>query len=77
MQTPDVTTVQKGAGALFGSIALGCMATGVTGADLIAYLLSAALVSVGAMIADRGIRGDRAGIVVAAQYAEGADDDEG
>lgn len=76
MQTPDVTTVQKGAGALYGSVALGCMAAGVTGADLLAYLASAAVVSAAAMYADRGIRESRASIVEAAQYG-GSDDDEG
>lgn len=75
MQTPDATLIQKGAGALYGSVALGCMATGVHGVDLIAYLISAALVSAGAMWADRGIRNGRASIEEAAQYAQPADDE--
>lgn len=74
MSTPDVTTIQKGAGALYASVALGCMATGVTGIDLLAYLLSAAIVSGGAMWADRGIRNGRASIEEAAQYAAPADE---
>lgn len=78
METPDVTLVQKGAGALYGSIAIGCMAAGVTGLDLVAYLSTAAIVSAAAMIADRGIRGGRASIEEAAQYSTGrADDEEG
>lgn len=74
MRTPDVTTVQKGAGALYGSVALGCMAAGVTGSDLLAYLGTAAIVSAAAMWADRGIRNGRASIKEAAQYSASSDE---
>ncbi len=76
METPDITKIQKGAGALYAAVALGCMSTGVTGVDLLAYLGSAALVSAGAMWADRGIRNGRASIEEAAQYAQPADEGE-
>lgn len=68
MRTPDITPIQKGAGALYGTVALACLAAGITGTDLLAYLVSAALVSAGAMWADRGIRNGRASIEEAAQY---------
>lgn len=74
MQTPDITTIQKGAGALYGAVAIGCMTTGVTGIDLLAYLATAAIVSAAAMWADRGIRNGRASIEEAAQYAQPADE---
>lgn len=76
MSTPDFTAIQKGAGALYGTVALACMAQGIVGADLVAYLVSAAIVSAGAMWADRGIRNGRASIEEAAQYAPSSADDE-
>lgn len=76
MHMPDVTRVQQGAGALYATVALACMAQSVRGLDLIAYLVSAAAVSAAAMYCDKGIRKGRASIVEASQYASVADDDE-
>ncbi len=73
MTTPDATLIQKGAGALYLAVALGCLSTGVTGVDLAAYLVSSAIVSAAAMWADRGIRNGRANIQAAAQYANGGE----
>lgn len=75
MQTPDITAIQKGGGALFGAVALACLATGVTGTDLLAYLVSTAAVAIGAMISDRGIRNGRASVAEAAQYAQAGNDE--
>lgn len=74
MSTPDITPIQRGAGALYATVALACMAQGITGADLLGYLVSAAIVSAGAMWADRGIRNGRASIEEAAQYAPASDE---
>lgn len=65
MNTPDVTPAQYGAGGIFLAIALTCLAQGVSGTDLLAYLASAALVTVGLVLADAVIRQGRAGIVAA------------
>jgi len=75
MHTPDVTRVQQGAGALYATVALGCMAQGIEGMDLLGYLISAAIVSAGAMYADRGIRVGRASIIEASQYADVAEEE--
>ena len=65
METPDVTKVDYAAGGLFAVVAAGCLSQGVTGDDLIAYLVGAALVSVGAMVSDAIRRHGRAGVEAA------------
>ncbi len=75
MHMPDVTRVQQGAGALYATVALACMAQGIEGLDLLGYLVSAAIVSAGAMYSDRGIRVGRAGIIEASQYAASAEEE--
>ena len=59
METPDVTLVQKSAGAVFLAVAAGCLAQGVTGTDLLAYLGSAALVTAALIVGDAVIRNGR------------------
>lgn len=60
MTTPSITPAQYGAGGLFLSVALACLAQGVHGADLLAYLLSAALVTVAVIAGDVALRRGRA-----------------
>lgn len=59
MTTPDVTPVQKGAGAIFAAVAAGCLAGGVTGTDLLAYLGSAAIVTGALILGDSHLRNGR------------------
>lgn len=60
--TPSVTPAQYGAGGIFLTVAIACLTQSVTGIDLLAYLVSSALVSMGLVIADALIRRGRAGI---------------
>ena len=61
MNTPDVTPTQYGAGGIFLAVALACLAQSITGTDLLAYLVSAALVSAALVLSDAIIRNGRAG----------------
>ena len=72
MDTPNVTPVQYGAGGIFLAVALGCLNAGITGADLIAYLASAAIVSASLVYSDARIRNGRAAMIGAEYQGAGA-----
>lgn len=76
MNTPDITRAQQGGGGLFAAVALACVASGITGGDLVAYLASTAIVSAALIVSDALIRRGRAGIEAAAQQAPDGDDEE-
>lgn len=60
LATPDITTMQKGAGAIFLAVAAGCLSQGVTGTDLAVYLGCASFVTSALIIGDAVIRNGRA-----------------
>lgn len=59
MKTESITPAQYGAGALFAAVVLACIASGVHGTDLLAYLASATCVTGIVAWSDVRLRGKR------------------